>query len=111
RLATLVGSEALASAGSELELIPIDRPEFSTVNYSLRDAFAEALRFRPEIRSATADVAASASEMRVTRAELEPQLNWIFDAYLSQLNGSSQAFRSFGEQFCKCAEPFQFSRV
>ncbi|MEM6473422.1 MAG: TolC family protein, partial [Planctomycetota bacterium] len=99
RLANLVGSDSLAAAGIDLELIPTGLPQFSNQSLSQRDALAEALKFRPEIRLATANVASSALEMKITRTELEPQLNWIFDAYLSQLNGSSQAFRSFGEQF------------
>ncbi|MEO1616616.1 MAG: TolC family protein [Planctomycetota bacterium] len=99
RLASLVGSDSLLGADTDLELIPISPPEYSPTHYSLRDAVAQALQFRPEIRSATADVQSSALELRVTRVELEPQLNWVLNGYLSQLNGSSQAFRSLGEQF------------
>lgn len=99
RLAALVGSEALIGAESDLELIPIAAPTIDQTQWNLRDAVAQALENRPEVRAATHDVELSALELRVTRVELEPQLNWVFNGYLSQLNGASKVARSFGEQF------------
>ena len=99
RLAALVGSEAMIGADSDLELIPMAAPVIDGVRWNLRDAVAQALQNRPEVRAATHDVELSALELRVARAELEPQLNWVFNGYLSQLNGASKVARSFGEQF------------
>ena len=99
RLATLIGSETLAGVESDLELIPANAPEIPNLTWSLRDAVAQALENRPEVRAATHQVALSALELRVTRAELTPQLNWVFNGYLSQLNGASRVARSFAEQF------------
>ncbi|QDV44675.1 Outer membrane efflux protein [Stieleria neptunia] len=99
RLAALVGSEAMIGADSDLELIPMAAPVTDSVRWNLRDAVAQALQNRPEVRAATSDVELSALELRVARAELEPQLNWVFNGYLSQLNGASKVARSFGEQF------------
>ncbi|WP_419580964.1 TolC family protein [Stieleria magnilauensis] len=99
RLAALVGSEAIIGADSDLELIPMAGPLIDGVRWNLRDAVAQALQNRPEVRAATYDVELSALELRVARAELEPQLNWVFNGYLSQLNGASKVARSFGEQF------------
>ena len=99
RLASLVGSDALIGVERDLELIPTVAPVIPTANWALRDAVAQALENRPEVRAATHDVELSALEMRVSRVELEPQLNWVFNAYLSQLNGASQVVRSLGEQF------------
>ncbi|MCC9603140.1 TolC family protein [Stieleria sp. JC731] len=99
RLATLVGSEALQTMSQDLELIPISAPEFSDSQLSLRDAMSQALEYRPEIRAAMQDVELSALELKISRVELQPQLNWVFNGYLSQLNGSSKVARSFGEQF------------
>lgn len=99
RLAALIGSEAMLGVESDLELIPIAVPEIPESQWSLRDAVAQALENRPEVRAATHDVELSALELRVTRVELEPQLNWVFNGYLSQLNGASKVTRSFGEQF------------
>ncbi|WP_158222804.1 TolC family protein [Rhodopirellula sp. MGV] len=99
RLSTLVGSQALSGTDRDLELIPVSLPEFSDETWSLRDAMAQALEYRPEIRAAMNDVELSALELRISKVELQPQLNWVFNGYLSQLNGSSRVARSFGEQF------------
>ncbi|WP_182870861.1 TolC family protein [Rhodopirellula sp. JC639] len=99
RLAALVGSEAMIGADSDLELIPMAAPVIDQTRWTLRDAVAQALENRPEVRAATHDVELSALELRVARAELEPQLNWVFNGYLAQLNGASKVARSFGEQF------------
>ena len=98
RLASLIGSETLQAA-DDLELIPILYPEFSDTHWQLRDAVAQALENRPEVRVATHDLELAAHDIRVSRTELAPQLNWVFNGYLSQLNGGSQVARSFWEQF------------
>ncbi|WP_149499466.1 TolC family protein [Roseiconus lacunae] len=99
RLATLIGSEALQDTEQTLELIPIESPEFSPDQLNLRDAMAQALEYRPEIRAAMHDLELSAFELQISRVELQPQLNWVFNGYLAQLNGASKIARSFGEQF------------
>lgn len=99
RLAALVGSDALLGAKADLEMIPAISPLIPDVRWNLRDAVAQALQNRPEIRAATHDVELSALELRVTRVELEPKLNWVFNGYLAQLNPSNRVARSFGQQF------------
>lgn len=99
RLAALVGSDAMIGVEHDLELIPIAQPIIDDTQWTLRDAVGQALENRPEIRAATHDVELSALELRVTRVELEPQLNWVFNGYLSQLNGASRVAQSFGQQF------------
>ncbi len=98
-LAALVGSETLRGSVSDLELIPLAEPVVPQDHWGLRDAVAQALQNRPEVRAATHELELSALELRVTRVELEPQLNWVFNGYLAQLNGNSRVVRSFGEQF------------
>ncbi|MCA9136452.1 MAG: TolC family protein [Planctomycetales bacterium] len=99
RLAALVGSDAMIGVENDLELIPIARPVIVDTQWALRDAVSQALENRPEVRAATHDVELSALELQVTRVELEPQLNWVFNGYLSQLNGGSKIAKSFGQQF------------
>ncbi|TWU06484.1 TolC family protein [Stieleria varia] len=99
RLAAAVGSNALLSADMELEMIPVRPSMFPETNWTLRDCVARALENRPEVRAATHELESAALETRVTRAELTPQLNAVFNGYLSALNGESQVFRSFVEQF------------
>ncbi|KAA5545912.1 TolC family protein [Roseiconus nitratireducens] len=99
RLAVLVGSEALIGADNELELIPTVAPSDDPTQFSLRDAVTQALENRPEIREATHQLELSALAMRVTRAELEPQLNLVFNGYLAQLTGNSDVAQSFWNEF------------
>ncbi|MCO8122210.1 TolC family protein [Stieleria sp. TO1_6] len=99
RLAVLVGSDTLLGAERDLELIPANAPTIPESQWQLRDAVSQALQNRPEVRAATHAMAISALELQVTRAELEPQLNWVFNGYLAQLNGASQVGRSLVQQF------------
>ena len=99
RLAVLVGSAALLSDDNGMELIPSDAVALSTDQWTLRDAVAQGLTHRPEIRAATHELTIAALQIRVSRVELEPQLNAVFNGYLSQLNGGSRIAKSFIEQF------------
>ena len=99
RLAVLVGSDALLETNDGLELIPTELAKFSDTQWALRDAVAQAMEYRPEIRAATHELSLAALQIRVSRVELEPQLNAVFNGVLSQLNGGSRIAKSFIEQF------------
>ena len=99
RLAASVGSVALQGAETQLELIPVRPGMFPEMQWNLRDSVARALQNRPEVRAATHELESAALDIRVSRAELTPQLNAVFNGYLSALNGDSRVFRSFTEQF------------
>ena len=99
RLAILVGSETLSQVAGKIELIPDQGCFFTPVNFDLRSAVQRGLQNRPEIRAATSDLESAALEMRVTRTELEPQLEAVIGAYLAGLNGSHGIIDSFGDQF------------
>jgi outer membrane protein TolC len=99
QLAALVGSETLTGAERNLELIPTATPAIPQQTWTLREAVTRAMENRPEIRAATRQLELSALELRITRVELEPQLNWIFNGYLAELNAGSRVQRSFWEQF------------
>lgn len=99
RLAVAIGSDALLSGTGELEMIPVRPIQFPEMTWNVRDCVARALEYRPEIRAATHELELSSLEMTVTRAELVPQLNAVFNGYLSALNGESQVGRSLIEQF------------
>ncbi|WP_068261869.1 TolC family protein [Rubripirellula obstinata] len=98
-LAVLVGSEALTTAMSSMEMIPSDLPSPPTTTWKLRDAVRTGIENRNEIRSATAQLEAAALSIRVTRAELEPQLSAVFETYLAGLNGNNRVFNSWTDQF------------
>ncbi len=100
-LATLVGSDALAEAGGELELIPRAAPLFPDFNIELRDAVLQGLENRPEVRAAIEALESAALAIRVTRAELLPELTAVVETYLMGLNGSNDVFGSFVDQFAR----------
>ena len=99
RLASLIGSDQLASADTALEMIPLESPVFPDIQFNLRDAVLQGIENRPEVRAATAELESAALSIRVTRAELVPQLTAVIDTYLSGLNGNYRVFESFSNQF------------
>lgn len=99
RLAALVGSARFETNQARVEFIPDTAPQVSSKQMSLRDAMSQAFQYRGEIGAATEQVTRAALQMRVSRVELEPQLNWIFNGFLAQLNGDDQILRSLAEQF------------
>ncbi len=99
RLATLIGSDLLSTSASQLEMIPVAATSFPDIEWNLRDAVAQGLTYRPEIRAATNELESAALEIQVTRAELAPQVNAVLDTYLASLNGDYQMGQSFVDQF------------
>jgi outer membrane protein TolC len=99
RLASLVGSQVLVTSAGELEMIPLDTPEFPEIELDLRDAVVQGLENRPEVRAAAAALETAALSIQVTRAELTPQINAVVEGYLAGLNGNSNTARSFTDQF------------
>ena len=99
RLAALVGSQTLLGTEGTVEMIPLESPEFPDIELDLHDALVQGIENRPEVRAATAELESAALGIRVTRAELKPQLTAVVDAYLAGLNGNNRAQRSFLDQF------------
>jgi outer membrane protein TolC len=99
RLASLVGSEELSNALGQLEMIPLESPDFPQIKFELRDAVVQGIENRPEVRAAAAELESAALSIQVTRAELTPQLTAVVDTYLSGLNGNNRTTRSFTDQF------------
>ncbi|WP_047817270.1 TolC family protein [Rhodopirellula islandica] len=99
RLRTLVGSPALATLNQSVELIPLANPDIPSENIDLHDAIVRGLEYRPDIQAATQELAAAGLSINVTRNELKPQLDAVFDAYLSGLRGDNRFFQAFGDQF------------
>ncbi|MFG0267343.1 MAG: TolC family protein [Rhodopirellula sp. JB055] len=99
RLRTLVGSPALAALNQSVELIPLANPDIPNENIELEDAIVRGLEYRPDIQAATQELASAGLSINVTRNELKPQLNAVFDAYLAGLRGDNRFFQAFGDQF------------
>ncbi len=101
RLASLVGSEELAMADGQLEMIPLQSPVIPAIDIELRDAVVRGIENRPEIRVATADLESAALAIEVTRTELMPELTGIIDTYLMGLNGRYNVGESLTDQFTR----------
>ncbi|WP_233214591.1 TolC family protein [Rhodopirellula bahusiensis] len=99
RLRTLVGSPELAALNQSVELIPLANPEIPNEAIDLQDAIVRGLENRPDIQAATQELAAAGLGISVTRNELKPRLDAVFDAYLSGLRGDNRFFQAFGDQF------------
>ncbi|MEM9827756.1 MAG: TolC family protein [Planctomycetota bacterium] len=101
RLRYLIGVTDNESGGGDEEWIPVlgDSAVPHETAPELADAMRTALEFRPEVASALADIESAALGVRVTRHELQPRLDAVFNGYLAGLNGNNAAFRSFGDQF------------
>lgn len=99
RLRALIGGDPRAGAIGDSEMIPVGDPILPHDPIMIRDAIVRGLEHRPDIRAATEQLAAAALSVSVTRNELKPRLDAVFDAYLAGLNGQNDFFRSFGDQF------------
>lgn len=99
RLRTLVGSPELTAMNQSVELIPLANPEIPKEDIDLKDAIVRGLEYRPDIQAATQELASAGLGINVTRNELKPQLDAVFDAYLSGLRGNNRFFQAFGDQF------------
>ncbi|TWT50165.1 Outer membrane efflux protein [Rubripirellula amarantea] len=99
RLALLVGAEELAGAVGSLELIPVNQPMIPEIDVELKTAVQTGLENRPEVKAAASQLESAALSIRVTRTELEPQLNAVFDTYLAGLTGQYNAAEAFTNQF------------
>ncbi len=101
QLARLVGSDELIQATASLEFIPEVTIELPDVAIDLRQAVLQGVQNRPEVRSAAMAMEAAALSIQVTRTELLPEINAVFDGYLAGLNGDNDFLRSFGDQFSR----------
>ena len=99
RLATLIGSDLLNGAESQLEMIPHGTLWYPDVDWSLRDAVVQGLQNRPEVKAAANELESAALRIEVTRTELVPQINAVLETYLAALNGNSEIGQSFVDQF------------
>ncbi|WP_197169133.1 TolC family protein [Novipirellula galeiformis] len=99
RLAMLIGRQELMTAENGLEMIPLDPPLAASLQWTLRDAVLKGIENRPEVRAAAKELESAALSIRITRNQLLPELNAVFDAYLAGLTGNNASFRAFGKQF------------
>jgi outer membrane protein TolC len=99
RLKTLVGSPLLASLDESIELIPLAQANIPDEPFALRDCIVRGLKYRADIQAATQQLSSAGLDVNVSRNELMPRLNAVFEAYLSGLNGNNNIGQSFLDQY------------
>ncbi|WP_144059552.1 TolC family protein [Rhodopirellula sallentina] len=99
RLKTLVGSPMLTSLDDSIELIPMAQPDFPEEPMSVRDCIVRGLEHRGDIQAATEQLASAGLEVNVTRNELMPRLDAVFEAYLSGLASNNNIGQSWINQY------------
>ena len=98
QLRLLVNDPALLNS-SCCEFIPTDRPFASPIDTTYADAITTALQHRPDISKAIRDLRKTTVELGVAKNDLLPQLDLLLNTYIAGLNGNSDIFNSYVNQF------------
>ena len=98
KLRNLIGDPSLL-AGLGRELIPCQSPCRVPFQPDLTDAMRKALCHRPEIQQATKEVRSASVRAEVAEKDLLPVLNLVLETYVSGLQGNSQVFPAWVDQF------------
>ena len=80
-------------------LIPLDPPIQQEVSVSVSDSLATALRHRADISQAIRSMRAANVRLGVTKNEILPRLDLLVSSYVAGLEGQSQVFRAWENQF------------
>ena len=107
QLRLLVNSPDISGAGG-LEFTPTDLPSLDQVplHIDLADVMSTALTNRPDISRSIRDLHAANVRLGVARNEVLPKLDMIFGTYIAGLDGDSDIFDSFTNQFTRGAPGF-----
>ncbi len=98
RLISLVNSPELTKSQIQ-EIIPHDIPITQWVNTDFQDSVLNALRNRPEIKQNLLQMQASKIRLKMSKNELLPILDATFEANISGLEASGDAYRAFNREF------------
>lgn len=98
RIRTLVNAPRLRDV-SRPELIPVEPPTGDYIAVGARDALLTALQNRSEVDEALRRIQAGSMELKVSRNELLPILDFVMETYVSGLEGDSEVGRAWVNQF------------
>jgi outer membrane protein TolC len=90
---SLLNLDAVVAVGWEAEIIPTDLPAVEAVEIDIDRAVIEALEKSPTIRQNRINLDSRQIDLRASKNQLKPQLDFIGNATLSGLGGD-QLFRS-----------------
>ena len=97
RIRALVNDPNLNRTG--LEFIPLDIPTQDYIPLNLADVQTETISQRPEVLQNIKQVQAAGVRLNMSKNELLPQLNAVFDVYAQGLAGQYNVARAFGDQY------------
>ena len=95
-------------ASQSLELLPAELPTVANVGWELDQVVQTALNHRPEIRESMRRIKISGVQRDVSENELLPELSFLFGTYVSALQGESDVFGAFGDQFGEVTPGYSF---
>ncbi len=96
QLRVLVNDPALMQAA---ELTPLVSPLLARVEVSMADSLGTALVHQPDIAQAVRTLDATSVRLGVARNELLPKLDLLMSTYVAGLEGGTQAFSAWNNQF------------
>ena len=107
QLRLLVNSPDISGAGG-LEFTPTDMPSLEQVplHIDLADVMSTALTNRPDISRSIRDLHAANVRLGVARNEVLPKLDMIVGTYIAGLDGDSDVFDAWTNQFTQGAPGF-----
>lgn len=107
RLRLLVSEPALAKTGAA-ELLPAETPPPSVMSIDTADAMATALIHRPDIAAALRELRATNIRLGVSKNQLLPKLDLLMGAYVAGLDGDSDFYNAWVNQFSDGAPGYNF---
>jgi outer membrane protein TolC len=98
RIHALVNDPELANIVN-LEIIPTDIPTRQSHPLEIGEVLSTALQMRPEVNQSLKQIRAACVRLDMSRNEILPQLDMVFDAYTAGLRGNSNIGGAFVDQF------------
>ena len=98
RIHALVNDPELANIVN-LEIIPTDIPARHSEPFEIGEVLSTALQMRPEVNQALKQIRGACVRLGMSKNEILPQLDLIFDTYVAGLRGDSNIGGAFVDQF------------
>lgn len=98
RLKLLVNDPQMLS-NPNVEFVPVDTHRQEPIHIELSDVVSTALLHRPDISKAIRDVSAANVRLGVSKNDLLPKLDFLVGSYVAGLDGESDVFNSWVNQF------------
>jgi outer membrane protein len=97
RIHALVNDPVLATIVN-LEIIPTDEPVRQVEKFEIGEILSTALQMRPEVNQSLKQIKAAGVRLGMSRNELLPQLDLIFESYVAGLRGDSDLGNAWVDQ-------------